>query len=104
MSRIDLQLKKISKNVTVIGSGFIALDIVYGREGLFAAIGGSCGNVLMALAWLGWSSTPIARLGCDKTGDLVVDAMNAVGMDLPVLPTVARRCHSRRNSAIRRRS
>lgn len=91
MSRIDLQLKKISKNVTVIGSGFIALDIVYGREGLFAAIGGSCGNVLMALAWLGWSSTPIARLGCDKTGDLVVDAMNAIGMDLQYLqrsPTV----------------
>jgi sugar/nucleoside kinase (ribokinase family) len=82
MSRIDLQLKKASKTATVMGSGFIALDIVYGREGMFAATGGSCGNVLIALAWLGWSSTPVARLGCDKTGDFVVDDMRAVGLDL----------------------
>lgn len=84
-SRIDLQLKKTSKTATVIGSGFIALDIVYGRQGSFAAVGGSCGNVLMALAWLGWNSTPVARLGCDRTGDFVFDAMRAIGMDLRFL-------------------
>jgi fructokinase len=91
MSRIDLQLKKTSKAATLLGSGFIALDIVYGREGVFAATGGSCGNVLMALAWLGWSSRPVARLGCDKTGDFVVDDMRATGLDLRFLqrsPTV----------------
>lgn len=91
MNRIDLQLKKASKAATVLGSGFIALDIVYGREGVFAATGGSCGNVLMALAWLGWSSQPVARLGCDKTGDFVVDEMRATGLDLRLLqrsPTV----------------
>lgn len=91
MSRIDLQLKKASKTAAVLGSGFIALDIVYGREGVFAATGGSCGNVLMALAWLGWSSMPVARLGCDKTGDFIVDEMRATGLDLRFLqrsPTV----------------
>ena len=41
MSRIDLQLKNASKTASVLGSGFIALDIVYGREGVFAAAGGS---------------------------------------------------------------
>lgn len=85
MSRIDLQLKKTSKTPTVLGGGFIALDIVYGREGVFAATGGSCGNVLMALAWLGWRSMPVARLGCDKTGDFVVDDMHATGLDLRFL-------------------
>jgi len=91
MSRIDLQLKNASKTATVLGSGFIALDIVYGRDGVFAATGGSCGNVLMALAWLGWSSQPVARLGSDKTGDFVVDEMRATGLDLRFLqrsPTV----------------
>jgi sugar/nucleoside kinase (ribokinase family) len=82
MSRIDLQLKMAPKSVAVMGSGFIALDFVYGQEGLFAATGGSCGNVLMILAWLGWTCTPVARLGCDKAGDFVVADMRAMGMDL----------------------
>lgn len=82
MSRIDIQLKMALKSASVVGSGFIALDIVHGREGLFAAAGGSCGNVLMALAWLGWTSTPVARLGCDKAGDFVIEDLKSVGVSL----------------------
>jgi sugar/nucleoside kinase (ribokinase family) len=85
MSRIDIQLKKASKSASVVGSGFIALDIVHGRNDLFAATGGSCGNVMMALAWLGWTSTPVARLGCDKAGDFVADDMKSVGVNLEFL-------------------
>jgi sugar/nucleoside kinase (ribokinase family) len=85
MSRIDIQLKKASKSASVIGSGFIALDIVHGRDGLFPATGGSCGNVLMALAWLGWTSTPVARLGCDKAGDFVASDMKSAGVSLDLL-------------------
>ena len=85
MSRIDIQLKKAPTSASVIGSGFIALDIVHGRDGLFAATGGSCGNVLMTLAWLGWTSTPVARLGCDKAGDFVVGDMKAAGANLKFL-------------------
>jgi fructokinase len=82
MSRIDIQLKPALKSASVMGSGFIALDIVHGREGLFAAAGGSCGNSLMALAWLGWTSVPVARLGDDKAGDFVVEDMKSVGVKL----------------------
>jgi sugar/nucleoside kinase (ribokinase family) len=85
MSRIDIQLKKAPKSASVIGSGFVALDIVHGRDGLFAATGGSCGNVLMALAWLGWTSTPVARLGCDKAGDFVVEDLKSAGVNLDLL-------------------
>ena len=85
MSRIDIQLKKASKGASVIGSGFIALDIVDGRDGLFTSAGGSCGNVLIGLAWLGWSSTPVGRLGSDKAGDLIVDEMRNAGVNLHLL-------------------
>jgi sugar/nucleoside kinase (ribokinase family) len=85
MSRIDIQLQTASKTASVTGSGFIALDIVHGRDGLFAAAGGSCGNVLTALAWLGWASTPVARLGCDKAGDLVIEDLKSAGANLDLL-------------------
>lgn len=53
---------------TVIGSGLLALDIVMsevsGEPPRYWA-GGTCGNVLIALAFLGWDSKPVARL---KTG------------------------------------
>ncbi|MBO8128410.1 MAG: hypothetical protein H0Z39_04315 [Peptococcaceae bacterium] len=51
-----------------VGTGFIALDIVMdGRSAppKFWA-GGSCGNVLTILSYLGWESYPIARLGDDE--------------------------------------
>jgi sugar/nucleoside kinase (ribokinase family) len=55
------------------GSGFVALDVVVdqtsGSESCFA--GGTCGNVLVILSFLGWSSTPIARLAEDRAGRLV---------------------------------
>ncbi len=82
MNRIDTQLKKAPKSASVMGSGFIALDIVHGRDGMFPATGGSCGNVLMTLAWLGWTSTPVARLGMDTAGDFVVGDMKATGVNL----------------------
>lgn len=85
MSRIDIQLKKASKSASIVGSGFIALDIVHGREGSFAATGGSCGNILTALAWLGWTSTPVARLGRDKAGDFLVSDMKSAGVSLNLL-------------------
>lgn len=85
MSRIDLQLKKAAKGASVMGSGFIALDFVYGQNGLFHSTGGSCGNVLIALSWLGWTSTPVSRLGADAIGDFVVEEMEAEGLDLSLV-------------------
>lgn len=85
MSRIDLQLKKAAKGASVMGSGFIALDFVYGEHGLFHSTGGSCGNVLIALSWLGWTSTPVTRLGVDAIGDFVVQEMESEGLDLSLV-------------------
>lgn len=59
---------------SVVGTGLIALDIVYGLDqqcapNLFA--GGTCGNVLAALAFLGWQAFPVARLNGDAAGERV---------------------------------
>lgn len=47
------------------GAGFIALDRIY-RQGsnmlLGQYAGGSCGNVMAILSFLGWKSLPVARL------------------------------------------
>jgi fructokinase len=57
------------------------MDIVEGETERFAAAGGSCGNVMTLLAFMGWRAAPLARLGDDKAGAFVVDALDASGVD-----------------------
>jgi fructokinase len=80
---------------TAYGTGFVALDVVVdlkaGTEARFA--GGTCGNVLTILAFLGWRAVPIARLSNDSAGVLVREDLERWGVDLaqiglePVAPT-----------------
>lgn len=52
-----------------VGSGMLALDwLMVGKEAARAdkvTAGGSCGNVMAILAFLGWKSYPVGRLGRD---------------------------------------
>ena len=61
------------------GVGFVAMDVVDVEGDRFAAVGGSCGNVMAILAWLGWTARPIARLGGDATGDFIRRGATWVG-------------------------
>lgn len=74
-----------------IGTGLVVLDAIYdGRRGrggsggpqFFA--GGSCGNVLTILSYLGWDSRPAAVVGDDPEGRRLVQDMArwGVGTDL----------------------
>jgi sugar/nucleoside kinase (ribokinase family) len=59
---------------SVFGSGLIALDLIVSAEcssSIRAHAGGTCGNVLTVLAYLGWNSYPIARLGDDAASQVV---------------------------------
>lgn len=50
---------------TILGAGLVALDVILNGAPTTPAklcAGGSCGNVLTILSFLGWSSKPIARL------------------------------------------
>lgn len=57
------------------GTGLLALDVVVrkGAEHLTRErAGGTCGNVLTVLSYFGWRSLPVARIGADGAGDLIL--------------------------------
>ena len=57
------------------GTGLVALDVVYPKMDTDSPelyVGGSCGNVLTILAYLGWRSYPFARLKNDIFSEVLV--------------------------------
>lgn len=80
MTRVDLTLRPATNSPACIGVGFVAADIVEGSSEEFVAAGGSCGNVMAILAWLGWKSYPVARLGTDWAAGVVRKEFNALGV------------------------
>jgi sugar/nucleoside kinase (ribokinase family) len=66
MTDISRKSGKYSKP-RVIGCGLVALDIVFGLDTCNPKYyaGGTCGNVLIGLSYLGWSAYPLARLNGD---------------------------------------
>jgi fructokinase len=61
-----------------VGAGFIVLDVIRSSIGSRATerrfAGGSCGNVLSILAYFGWESIAVGRIGDDHAGrELVAD-------------------------------
>lgn len=63
------------KKKVCFGAGLVALDVIL--NGSTATLpklsaGGSCGNVLSILGYLGWDSYPIARLANNRAGEELV--------------------------------
>lgn len=72
----DLSCIKPIKSSVVLGAGLVALDvIVNGSPDTPAKLcaGGSCGNVLSILSFLGWESKPIARLSDNEASKNLVN-------------------------------
>lgn len=57
----------------VIGTGLVALDLIFTTDVRPPVVraGGTCGNVLSILSYMGWASHPIARLGADPAASLI---------------------------------
>lgn len=67
----------------VFGTGLIALDLVVGPDAespVRAWAGGTCGNVLCILAYLGWDAYPVARMNDDVASDRVRTDMKRWGV------------------------
>lgn len=61
---------------TVVGTGLIALDVVVNetrQDGPHLWAGGTCGNVLAILSYLGWRAFPVARFADDCASEYVKD-------------------------------
>ena len=67
----------------VVGMGLVALDVVIAepddREPRFFS-GGTCGNVLTIMSYLGWAATPVARLRRGSTADCVIRDLERFGV------------------------
>lgn len=60
-----------------LGTGLIALDVIMTPDNSeIMWTGGSCGNVLTILNWLGWRSYPIANLGDDEFAEIIYDDLS----------------------------
>lgn len=65
-----------SKRPLVVGTGLVALDAVTSADGSIPVrywTGGTCGNVLIALRYLGWTAQPIARLAADRATEFLLN-------------------------------
>ena len=86
----------------VLGTGLVALDVVIADDATTDPIlcaGGTCGNVLIALAFLGWDAYPIARLRSDSASKRVVERPETLGSKVGFCLTQRIRQHSSRGAA-----
>lgn len=84
MSRKEMQHNAIQRDYRrVVGAGLVALDVSLRDERTCAwsALGGSAGNVLAILAYLGWSSVPVAHLGMDPAAARILREFEALRAD-----------------------
>lgn len=69
----------IQDNPTCIGTGLVALDVIVTgsimKDAQFLA-GGSCGNVLAILSYLGWNSYPVSRLSNNIATELLIEDLH----------------------------
>lgn len=59
-----------------VGTGLVTLDIVIKGDSTVSPhiwAGGSCGNVLSILSYLGWRSIPVIRLGKDEAAKTILE-------------------------------
>lgn len=78
------QRTKNRRKPTALGTGLIALDVVLtGTEHVSALwAGGTCGNVLTILSFLGWRSYPLARFNGDAAAKRVSEDLARWGVQL----------------------
>lgn len=77
-----------SPDAAVAGTGLVALDVVLNerrQEEPKLWTGGTCGNVLAILAYLGWRSYPIARCQNDAPARLIRKDLRRWNLDLRFL-------------------
>lgn len=69
----------------VVGTGLVALDLVISADPerpIQSWAGGTCGNVLSILAYMGWDSFPIARLNHDAAAARITADLERWGVHL----------------------
>lgn len=74
----------------ILGAGLVSLDILMRgyEETVSYKVGGTCGNVLMILAYMGWESYPVARLNGSEQSRMMLDDMRSHGVHTDFVSTL----------------
>src|SRR4051794_36087227 len=86
--RFDIPSDVPGTRPVIAGTGLIALDVVIpdGTHSLLRLwAGGTCGNVLAALSFMGWDAYPIARLRDDAASSQITQDFSRWGVKLDFL-------------------
>lgn len=78
---------ELGRKPTIIAAGFFALDVVFGLDDpapKFYA-GGTSGNIVAGLSYMGWEALPLGRLSDDVAGDFVRKDLKRWGVDTQFL-------------------
>ena len=78
-------MRAVSEKPKIFGTGLITLDLIMGPNAespVQSWAGGTCGNVLTSLAYLGWEAFPIARMNQDPASRRVRADMKRWGVQL----------------------
>jgi sugar/nucleoside kinase (ribokinase family) len=80
---LDLRERQ-RRSSAIVGAGLVALDIIInnGAKNPVFSAGGTCGNVLAGLSFLGWESTPISRVGMDFAAQILVQDLLDNGVNI----------------------
>ena len=78
--------EKQGKKLTCLGVGTFPLDNLQEKNGkdvktIYQHVGGTCGNVMSILAWMGWHTLPAARIDDSETGLLIKADLESYGCD-----------------------
>lgn len=75
----------MKKKPICFGAGLVALDVILnGSPETLPKLsaGGSCGNVISILGYLGWHSNPVARLANDQAGAELINDLKRWGIHI----------------------
>lgn len=69
---------------SIAGAGFVTLDVAldHASRVTYRGVGGTTGNVLSILAFFGWRSVPVVRVGSDHIGREILREFSALGVDV----------------------
>jgi fructokinase len=80
---MNKDLGYVNYQPTVVGVGMVVLDVILNNgdmKPIFMA-GGTCGNVLAGLSFLGWTSSAISRAGSDVARNIMIKDLVNSGVD-----------------------
>ena len=80
----------INKKFVCIGAGLVSLDILMrgcSDQRVSYKLGGTCGNVMAILSYMGWQSYPIARLDNTDYSKMLLDDVHNCGINARFIST-----------------